>query len=245
MGAGLYQRCWKELDEAERLAESDSQETRERAVALAVRVGHEARRARGGIEPSPWDDGVWAECTVLMTRASVLLLRLRRAGIGLPDSWSHGARQMPLDAPAEAQLEDATRASARSGVRRAMSLSGWRILVVEPDASHREQLAAQADAMDVPIEVAPSPGDAAARLAHAPAHLVACHFPIPGALQLVEALHRERTPIVIVTADPLRAISTFGFEHPILRAPLVLSRLVEQAYELAASRGVRPAAAPA
>jgi hypothetical protein len=82
-------RAWSaELDEAERLARGDEAD-RVEAIHKAERVLEEAESERDDSQPGRWDDSAWEECTVTMTRASVLLLRLRRGRPSTPPPPRH------------------------------------------------------------------------------------------------------------------------------------------------------------
>jgi hypothetical protein len=124
----------------------------------------------------------------------------------------------------------------RSGVRARTAAVEQRILVVEPDLAVRTQLLEQARSIDVPLQVSATPEEAALLRAREQADFVACSFPLAGSVGLVESLHRERFPVVIITGDVLRAIATFGLEIPILPKPASLASILEQAHALAASR---------
>lgn len=112
------------------------------------------------------------------------------------------------------------------------------ILLVEPDEAVRAQLLEEARAVGIDLVVVSTPEEAAAvRETQRPA-FVACSYPMPGAVRLVDELHGERFPVAVVTNEVPRAIATFGLDVPILPKPITLVALVEQAAELS------PRAAP-
>lgn len=108
-----------------------------------------------------------------------------------------------------------------------------RILLVEPDEGVRARLIEEARSVEVDLVVVRTPEEAAAAREVERPTFVACSYPMPGAVRLVDELHGERFPVAVVTSEVLRAIATFGFDVPILQKPITLIALLEQAEELA------------
>lgn len=237
MEPSLYAKHWAALDRAERLALFGTEQANREAIALAVWVAREAERARSEVEPSPWDGGAWAQCTVLMTRASLLLLRLRRAQRRLAPEWAGRGPVQPMQTGED---PDEPSPPSRSSVRPRTSRFDHRILLVEPDAAVRRQLLDEASSVEAHLIAVATPDEAAAIRGREEPTFIACHFPLPGAVRLVEELHRERFPVGVVTSEVLRAVATFGFDVPVLPTPLSLIQLLEQAHELAGARSTPP-----
>lgn len=205
------QRGWAELDHAEQLADAGTTEGLREAIDIVTRVRDQADQARGGALPGPADEGSWAQWTVLMTRASALLMRFRRA-----------ARD--VGAAGEARTSE---------VRvRAPTLAG-RVLVVEPSAPVRRQLAEEAKSSGVELLFAERLDEVPALRAREALCLIACRFPVDGVTPLVEALHRERAPVALITADVARAVATFGVQMPLVPEPVQLTKLLEAARDIA------------
>jgi CheY-like chemotaxis protein len=124
-------------------------------------------------------------------------------------------------------VDDADR-SRQSGVRATARL---RILVIEPQNFAREALERGARADAVEFLMTASPEEAEAVRAEQLIDVVVCAFPLPGAEALIRALRRERFPVLVMTSQIQRAIDAFGLRVPVLRQPVQLEQLLQQAVE--------------
>lgn len=212
-----HQDAWRDLDRAERLAHPAGADALRDAIAIATRVWHVAEARRSELEPSPWDDGAWAQWTLVMTRASVLLLRFRQA----LRAW------------------EAERAPSSSGVRSKAPPVVTRIVVVEPNAGLRERLGREAESSGVELMLVEQPDRLEPIRDRESPPLVACRFPLEGADELVRDLRRERAPVAIMTGDVAGAVAAFGVRTPIVPDPVQLVRLLEVALDIAGGEGPR------
>lgn len=213
--------AWRDLDRADLLAQAGTDGALREAISIATMVWHVAEATRSDLEPSPWDGGAWGQWTLVMTRASVLLLRCRQA-------------------LREREREQAAWTGG-SGVRPKLPAVPTSILVVEPDESLREQLRGEAESSGAELILTelPEQVDAIRKRENPP--LVVCRYPLGGAHELVSRLRRERAPVAVMTSAVAEAVAAFGVGVPIVPSPVRLVRLLEVALDIATgSDGLRP-----